>query len=58
MTTVTEILGGGQVLLGLNYDVQVLFKERLSDEHWLLLAVLCLARHRSRAISPFSRKRT
>jgi len=42
MTTVTEMLGGGQVLLGLNYDAQVLFEERLSDEQRLLLAILRL----------------
>ena len=42
MTTVTEMLGGGQVLLGLSYDVQVLFEERLSDEQRLLLAILRL----------------
>lgn len=42
MTTVTEILGGGQVLLGLNYDVQVLFEERLTEEQRLLMAILRL----------------
>ncbi len=47
MTTVTEMLGGGQVLLGLNYDVQVLFEERLSDEQRLLIAILRLVEDES-----------
>jgi len=47
MTTVTEMLGGGQVLLGISYDVQVLFEERLSDDQRLLLAILRLVEEES-----------
>lgn len=42
MTTITELLGGGQVLQGLNYDVQTLFEERLNEGQRLFPALLRL----------------
>jgi hypothetical protein len=40
MKTITEILGGGQTLLPINYDIQKCFPELLNTKHKLFLAVL------------------
>src|SRR5574344_590998 len=40
MKTITEILGGGQTLLPINYDIQKCFPELLSTKHKLFLAAL------------------
>jgi hypothetical protein len=38
--TITEILGGGQQLLGINFDLQKCFEEHLTDEHKTFLRIL------------------
>ena len=40
MKTITEILGGAQALLDINYDLQNCFEERLTDEHKSFLHIL------------------
>jgi transposase len=40
MKSVTEILGGSQMLLGLSYDVQEVFEDYLTDNHRLFLSML------------------
>lgn len=40
MKTITEILGGGQTLLPINYDIQKCFPELLGVKHKLFLAIL------------------
>jgi transposase len=40
MKSVTEILGGSQMLLGLSYDIQEIFEDYLTDTHRLFLSVL------------------
>lgn len=40
MKSVTEILGGSQMLLGISYDIQDVFEDYLTDDHRLFLAML------------------
>ena len=40
MKKITEILGGAQALLDINYDLQTCFEERLTDEHKSFLHIL------------------
>jgi transposase len=40
MKNIIEILGGAQILLGISFDPEVLFEERLSQEHKGFLALL------------------
>jgi len=40
MKTITEILGGSQILLGISYDIQDLFEDFLTDKHRLFLSLL------------------
>jgi len=40
MKTITEILGGAQALLDINYNFQNCFEERLTDEHKSFLHIL------------------
>lgn len=40
MKSVTEILGGSQMLLGISYDIQDVFEEYLTENHRLFLAML------------------
>ena len=40
MKTITEILGGAQALLDINYDLQNCFEEHLTDEHKSFLHIL------------------
>lgn len=40
MKSVTEILGGSQMLLDISYDIQDLFEDYLTDTHRLFLAML------------------
>ncbi|MGB7986006.1 MAG: transposase [Terracidiphilus sp.] len=40
MKSITEILGGAQILLGLDYDLQDSFEEYLSTDHRAFLAML------------------
>lgn len=40
MKSITEILGGAQILLGLSYDIQECFEEYLNEEYRTFLAVL------------------
>ena len=40
MKTITEILGGAQALLDIDYDLQNCFEERLTDEHKSFLHIL------------------
>lgn len=42
MTTITKILGGAQILLGISYDVQDCFEQYLTDEQRTFLATLRL----------------
>lgn len=42
MKNLIEILGGAQRLLGLSFDPDILFEERLSDEHRGFMALLCV----------------
>ena len=42
MKNLIEILGGGQRLLGISFDPDILFEERLTDEHRGFLALLCV----------------
>ncbi|MCL2318802.1 MAG: transposase [Treponema sp.] len=40
MKTITEIIGGGQALLNMNYSLQGCFEEYLSDEYKMFLLIL------------------
>lgn len=40
MKSVSEILGGSQMLLGISYDIQEVFEDYLSDSHRLFLSIL------------------
>ena len=40
MKSVTEILGGSQILLDISYDIQDVFEDYLTDTHRLFLAML------------------
>ena len=40
MKSVTEILGGSQMLLGISYDIQDAFEDYLTDTHRLFLSML------------------
>ena len=40
MKTVTEILGGAQILLNISYDIQDSFEEFLSEEHRTFIHML------------------
>lgn len=40
MKSITEIIGGAQILLGISYDIQDSFEEFLTDEHRSFLAML------------------
>lgn len=40
MKTISEILGGAQILLGISYDLQDSFEEYLNDDHRAFLAML------------------
>jgi len=42
MKSITEILGGAQLLLSLTFDLQETFEEYLNDEHRAFLALLCV----------------
>jgi hypothetical protein len=42
MTTITEILGGAQILLGISYNIQECFEEHLDDEHQAFIEILRL----------------
>ena len=39
MKTITEILGGAQALLDMNYDLQSCFEEHLTDGHKSFLSI-------------------
>ena len=43
MKTITEIIGGEQVLLDINFDLQKCFEEHLTDEHKIFLHLLRVA---------------
>jgi hypothetical protein len=40
MTTITEILGGAQILLGISFDIQECFEEHLDEEHRAFLEMI------------------
>jgi len=40
MKSITEILGGSQMLLGISYDIQDVFEDYLTDTHRLFLSIL------------------
>lgn len=40
MKSITEIIGGAQILLGLSFDIQECFEEYLGEEHRAFLAML------------------
>ena len=40
MKSITEILGGSQMLLGISYEIQDIFEEYLTEEHRSFLAML------------------
>lgn len=40
MRSVTEILGGAQILLGISYDIQDVFEDYLTETHRLFLSIL------------------
>ncbi len=42
MKSITEILGGSQMLLGISYEIQDVFEEYLTEEHRTFLALLRL----------------
>lgn len=42
MTTITQLLGGAQILLGINYDLQGCFEQYLTDDQRAFLASLRL----------------
>jgi hypothetical protein len=42
MKSITEILGGSQMLLGVSYGIQDVFEEYLSEEHRTFLSMLRL----------------
>ena len=42
MKSITEILGGSQMLLGISYEIQDIFEEYLTEEHRTFLALLRL----------------
>lgn len=42
MTTISQILGGAQILLGISYDLQECFEQYLTDEQRSFLATLSL----------------
>ncbi|MFV1968543.1 MAG: transposase [Pseudomonadales bacterium] len=46
MKSVTEILGGAQILLNVSFDIQTVFEEYLTEEHRAFLAALRLIEHR------------
>jgi len=43
MKTITEIIGGAQALLDINFDLQKCFEEHLTDEHKTFLHLLRVA---------------
>ena len=43
MKTITEILGGAQALMDINYDLQNCFEENLTNEHKTFLHLLRIA---------------
>jgi len=45
MTTITQILGGAQILLGVSYDLQGCFEQYLTDEQRTFLVTLRLLSH-------------
>ncbi len=40
MKSVTEILGGAQILFGISFDLQDIFEEYLTEQHRTFLAML------------------
>jgi hypothetical protein len=42
MKSITEILGGAQILMGISFNLQDSFEEYLSEEHRCFLAMLRL----------------
>ena len=40
MKSVTEILGGSQMLLGISYDIQDVFEDYLSESHRVFLSMI------------------
>ena len=40
MKSITEILGGAQILLGISFDLQDSFEEYLTDDHRAFLVML------------------
>lgn len=46
MKSVTEILGGAQILLSVSFDIQTVFEEYLTEEHRAFVAALRVIEHR------------
>jgi len=57
MKTVTEILGGAQILLGISFNLQDSFEEHLTDEQQCFLAMIRLIEESQPSISVVRRSR-
>ena len=55
MKTITEIIGGTQVLLDVNFDLQTCFEETLNDQQKTFMHILrCVEEHLPILIRPYA----